>query len=331
MATKHFAGLPYNASKGHQGSTAVHVGESIEAASTKHTETQKNTWEYPFPSLSTWGDDSNGPNWYSLVSRGIAEFTATTFQVFMISFVFMMTYNSSAPTGNLLAGRFADFGIVILAAAFTAGATHGGFWSESCKLNPFLSIWTIAVAQSGVYGMGYNFARAGVEIVGQIVGGILGSAVVFWIQPLILTRTYFTSGIPFFDADVTSNGQAVGLQILAQIFISYMFCRIQYGLVKKTHLQAQSVLMGFAYGGATAVTYFTGASTTFVRWFGAACVTGIFNIATDATTIVDATADNVVSPAWVYLIGDAVGTLIGVVLVYIIFFRPQVGFKYSRV
>jgi len=331
MTTKHFAGLPYPVNKGHQGSTAVHVGENIETASTKHNETQKNTWEYFFPSLSTWGDDSTGPNWYSLVSRGISEFTATTVQVFMISLVFMMTYNSSAPTGNLLAGRLSDFVFVVLAAAFTAGGVHSGFWSESCKLNPFLSLWTIAVSQSGAYGMGFNFARAGVEIIGQVVGGILGSAIVYWVQPLILTRTYMTAGIPFFDADITSNGQAVGLQIVSQIFISYIFCRIQYGLVKKTHLQAQSVLMGFAYGGATAVTYYTGASTTFVRWFGAACVTGIFNIATDATTIVDATADNVVSPAWVYLTGDVVGNLIGVVLVYIIFFRPQVGTKYLKV
>jgi glycerol uptake facilitator-like aquaporin len=321
---QHFGVLPSTANKGHQGQTTVHIGDNLETSSISSKDTTP-IWEYWFPSLSVWGDDSMGPNWYSLVSRGIAEFLGTTFQVFMISYVFMFTYNSSLPAGNLLAGRLADFVGVVLAVLLTATATHAGFWSESCKFNPFLSIWTIAVSQSGAYGMGFNFARAGIEIIGQLVGGILGAACVFWLQPAILTRTYFTAGIPFFDADVTSNGQAVGLQILSQILISYMYCRIQYGIVKKTHLQSQSLLMGSAYAGASIVTYYTGASSTFARWFGAACVTGIFNIATDATTVVDATIDNVVSPAWVYITGDAVGTLIGVVFVYIVLYRPQAG------
>jgi glycerol uptake facilitator-like aquaporin len=333
QSTGHFGVLPFNPNKGHQGSTTVHVGENLETASITSKDTTPD-WEWSFPSLSVLGDDSLYKNWYSLLSRGMAEFLGTTFQVFMIGFVFMFTYNSSLPAGNLLAGRLADYIGVILATTLTAGALHGAFWGESCKFNPFLSIWTIAIAQSNKYDLTFNFARAGAEIVGQVVGGILGAACIFWIQPVILTRTYFTAGIPFYDADVTSTGQAVGLQILSQILISYVFCRIQYGIVKKTHMQAQSLQMGFAYGGAAIVTYFTGSSTTFVRWFGAACVTGIFNIATDATTVVDATIDNVVSPAWVYLTGDAVGTLIGVFIVYIVLFRPQartMGSSYKRV
>lgn len=304
----------------------VHVGDSYEASSIGKGDSD---FDYGFPSLSTWGDDSEQPSdkpkWESLVTRFVAEFFGTAIQVFMISILFFIVYNAQIPVTNLVNNRLADYLLVIFGTALTATATHAGFWGESCKYNPFLSLATIPVAQSIRFGWGMSFARALVEIVAQLVGGILGAAIVWWIEPSVLTRTYFATGYPFFDYDLTSNGAAVGLQIVSQALISYVFCRTQYGKVKKTHLQAQSVLMGYAYGGAAAVTYYTGSCTTFARWFGSACVTGIFNIRTAATTTADALADNVASPGWVYLTGDLVGNVLGAILIYLLLFRPQTG------
>jgi glycerol uptake facilitator-like aquaporin len=334
----YFPSVPLKArpNAGHQTKTGpiLPVASSFEAAvATTATDTTLDdggTWEWPFNSLSTWADELpiKTSEWpvKSLASRGIAEALGTFIQVWMISLVFQFTYNSSAPAiGGLLSGRFSDFTLIVLATTLTATATHAGFWNESAKFNPFISFWSIFVAQSHVYGWGFDFLRAFVEIVAQLAGGILGALLVWAIEPTVAVRTYITSGYPFFDNDLTSRGQALGIQIIAMTLISYTFARIQYGLSSKTGLQSHSLLVGFAYGGAAIVSYATGSCTTFARWFGAAVVTGVFNMQTAASMTADSTADNVISPLWVYLVGDIIGTFVGIIFFYIVLYRPQVG------
>lgn len=325
---------------GHQGKSSpiLPVTSAFEAeVSMTQTREEAARWEWNFGSLSTWADEYATENrtltyspdsWpvRSLLSRGVAELVGTLIQVWMISLVFQFVYNSEAPAiGGLLSGRLSDFTLIVLATTLTATATHAGFWNESAKFNPFISFWTIFVAQSHVYGWGFDFLRAFVEIVAQIAGGILGALLVWAIEPSLTVRTYITSGYPFFDNDITSRGQALGIQIIAMTLISYTFARLQYSLHAKTGLQSHSLLMGFAYGGAAIVSYATGSCTTFVRWFGAAVVTGVFNMQTAASMTADSTADKVISPAWVYLVGDIIGTFVGVIFFYIVLYRTQVG------
>lgn len=319
---------------GHQqgkSSPILPVSSAFEAeVATSQVQSDVGGWEWGFNSLSTWADELplNTETWpvRSLLSRGVSELVGTLIQVWMISLVFQYVYNSEAPAiGGLLSGRLADFSLIVLATTLTATATHAGFWNESAKFNPFISFWSIFVAQSHVYGWGFDFLRAFIEIVAQVAGGILGALLVWAMEPSITVRTYITSGYPFFDNDLTTRGQALGIQVIALTLISYTFARLQYGLSSKTRLQSHSLLMGFAYGGAAIVSYATGSCTTFVRWFGAAVVTGVFNMQTATSMTADSTADNVISPAWVYLVGDILGTFLGIVIFYIVLYRTQVG------
>ena len=305
--------------------------ETKEAYVRYGVEGSTNKWEYSTNSLSTLGEEDV---WWSLPARFAAEFAGTTLKIGMDCVAFMVMYNSSFPAGlGLLSGRFADYAYFVLATFVIGAVTHADFFGDSCKFDPFISLWSIFVAQSRYIGWGFNISRFLVEIIAQFCGALLGAGVALWLQPITLQRTYLTAGIPFYDGDITTQNQALGMQILAYIFISYTFARIQYGLDEVTRMESKSMLMGAAYAGAGAVTYYSGGCTSFFRWLGTAIVTGVYNIQTDTDTTVDAGIDNVFSPGWLYLVGPLVGTAIGIFF-YTIAMRPQKGtnnfFNYKK-
>jgi len=309
--------------------------ETAEAYKSYAVQDLTNPWEYDTNSLSTLEQSYPNNPYVTLPARALSEFAGTAIKIAMDCIVFTAMYNSAAPAGaGLLSERFAEYGVYIFSVFVIGAVTHGDFFSDSCKFDPWMSLWSIFVAQSRFEGWGFNFARFFVEIIFQFLGALLGAGVAFWVQPITLQRTYMTGGIPFYDGDITTQAQAVGLQIFAYIFISYTFARVQYGVSKVTRMESKSVLMGAAYAGAAAVTYVTGGCTTFFRWLGAAIITGVYDIQTDADTTVDAVTDNVFSPGWVYLLAPAVGSAIGILIFYVILLRPQTGinkpFNYKK-
>lgn len=286
-----------------------------------------NNWEYDTNSLSTLPQSmTTNQEYWSLPARAVGEFTGTAIKVAMDCIVFIAIYNSTAPVApGLLSGQIAAYGLYVLSCFVVGAVTHADFFSDSCKFDPFISFWSLFVANSRYMGTWFAVWRFFTEIIFQFLGCLLGAAVAFYTQPVSLQRTYLTGGIPFYDRDITTRNTAIGLQIFAYIFISYTFARIQYGVDRNTRMESKSMLMGAAYAGAAAVTYYTGGCTSFLRWLGTAIVTGVYNVQTDVDTAGDAAADNVFSEGWVYLVAPLIGCALGILILYTIVLRPQRG------